>query len=250
MNIFRQEAIWWFCQRYPSRARRLIRSLNARMLPAGYPVDEHFNPPYNPWDQRMCIAADADLFRAIRGGKADVVTGQIQEFTENGLLMKSGREVPADVIVTATGLRVQTIGGITLSVDGESVRFADTVTFKGMMASGIPNFGYVFGYTNASWTLKVGVLCEHFCRLLSYMDANGYDTARPVVADPGMPTRPFLDFGAGYIKRSLAELPRQGSRTPWVRPPTYRGDVRLLRRRSVADPELRFSAKSSLKSLR
>jgi monooxygenase len=121
------------------------------------------------------------------------------------------------------------------------VDVADTVTFKGMMASGVPNFAYVFGYTNASWTLKVGVLSEHFCRLLSYMDSRGYDAVRPV-ADPRMDTRPFLDFDAGYIKRSLSQLPRQGSRAPWLRPPTYRGDVRLLRRQDVADPDLRFSA--------
>jgi monooxygenase len=244
MNIARQGAIWWFCQRHPDRARRLIRSINARMLPEGYPVDEHFNPPYKPWDQRLCIAADADLFRVIRSGKAEVVTGQIETFTENGVLMKSGRELDADLIVTATGLNVQTIGGMSLTVDGEPVGFADTVTFKGMMASGVPNFAYVFGYTNASWTLKVGVLSEHFCRLLSYMDARGYDTARPV-ADPRMATKPFLDFDAGYIKRSLAQLPRQGSRAPWLRPPTYRGDVRLLLRHGVADPDLRFSASRS-----
>jgi monooxygenase len=244
MNIARQHGLWWFCQRYPDRARRLIRSLNTRMLPADYPVDEHFNPPYNPWDQRMCIAADADFFRAIRGGKAEVVTGVIDTFTENGVLMKSGRELEADLIVTATGLNVQTIGGISLTVDGRPVDFADTITFKGMLASGVPNFAYVFGYTNASWTLKVGPLSEHFCRLLSYMDARGYDTARPV-ADPAMPTKPFIDFGAGYIKRSLSQLPRQGSRAPWLRPPTFRGDARLLRRR-IADPELRFSASETL----
>jgi monooxygenase len=240
MNIFRQLAIWRFCQRYPAAARRLIRSVNARMLPPGYPVDEHFNPPYNPWDQRMCIAADADLFRAIASGKAEVVTDHIETFTENGLLLKSGRELPADVIVTATGLNLQAIGGMSLTVDGQPADFAGTIAYKGMMASGVPNFAYVFGYTNASWTLKVGVLSGHFCRLLSYMDARGYDTARPV-ADPAMSTRPFLDFGAGYIKRSLGQMPRQGSRPPWLRPPTYAGDVRLLRR-NVADPELRFSS--------
>ena len=246
MNILRQEGFWWFCQRYPARARRLIRRLNERLLPAGYPVDEHFNPPYNPWDQRLCVAADADLFRAIRSGKADVVTDHIETFTENGLKMKSGRELPADLIVTATGLKVQTLGGISLTVDGQPLHFSDTVTFKGMMASGVPNLAYVFGYTNASWTLKVGPLCEHFGRLLSYMDDHGYDTARPVMADSSMATKPFLDFGAGYIQRSIGELPRQGNRTPWLRPNTYHGDVRLLRHRSVADPELRFSASRKL----
>jgi monooxygenase len=242
MNASRQVAIWRFCQKYPKAARRLIRYLNTRMLPEGYPVDEHFNPPYGPWDQRMCIVPDGDLFRSIRDGKASVVTGHIETFTENGVLLKDGRELPADIIVTATGLNVQALGGLALTVDGEPVRVPDTFVYKGMMLSGVPNFIFVFGYTNASWTLKVGLLCEHFCRLLAHMDAHGYDTAWPVAAEPGMPARPFTDFGSGYIRRALDHLPRQGSRAPWRTSPTYSADVKLLRRQPVDDPELRFDA--------
>jgi monooxygenase len=240
-NIIQQQAIWRFCQKYPGTARRIIRSLNAKMLPAGYPVDEHFNPPYNPWDQRLCLVPNGDLFKAIRAGRASVVTDRITTFTEKGVLLESGRELEADIIVTATGLQVQAMGAMSLSVDGRPVSLPDTIAYKGMMLSGVPNFAYAVGYTNSSWTLKVGLLCEHFCRLLAYLDANGYDTARPEPADRAMPARPFLNFGAGYIQRAIDQLPRQGNRAPWLTSMSYVGDVKLLRRLPVQDPELRFS---------
>jgi monooxygenase len=240
-NIIQQQAIWRFCQKYPKAARRLIRNFNAKMLPAGYPVDEHFNPPYNPWDQRLCLAPDGDLFKAIRNGRASIVTDRVATFTEQGVLLESGRELEADVIVTATGLNVQAMGGMSLTVDGRPVSLPDTIAFKGMMLSGVPNFAYAIGYTNSSWTLKIGLLCEHFCRLLAYMDAHGYDTARPEPADPDMPTRPLLNFAAGYIQRAIGELPRQGDRAPWLTSMSYAGDVKLLRRLPVQDPELHFS---------
>jgi monooxygenase len=244
-NIFRQQAIWRFCQRHPKAARRLIRHYNVKMLPAGYPVDEHFNPPYDPWDQRLCAAPNGDLFRAIREGKASVVTDRIREFTETGVLLESGRTIEADIIVTATGLNVQAMGGMTLTVDGEPVRLADTIAYKGMMLSGVPNFAYAIGYTNSSWTLKVGLLCEHFCRLLARMDAHGDDIARPVPADPAMPTRPFLDFGANYIQRAIDQLPRQGDRPPWRTSLNYAADVKLLRHLPVEDADLHFSRSSA-----
>ena len=240
-NIVQQQAIWRFCQKYPKAARRLIRNFNAKMLPAGYPVDEHFNPPYNPWDQRLCLAPDGDLFKAIRDGRASIVTDRIATFTEQGVLLESGRELAADVIVTATGLNVQAMGGMSLTVDGRPVSLPDTVAFKGMMLSGVPNFAYAIGYTNSSWTLKIGLLCEHFCRLLAYMDAHGYDTARPEPADPDMPTRPLMNFAAGYVQRAIGQLPRQGDRAPWLTSMSYAADVKLLRRLPVQDPELHFS---------
>jgi cation diffusion facilitator CzcD-associated flavoprotein CzcO len=239
MNASRQVAVWRFCQKYPKAARRLIRYLNAKMLPEGYPVDEHFRPPYDPWDQRMCIVPDGDLFRAISSGKASVVTGQIETFTENGVLLRDGRELPADILVTATGLNVHALGGVALSVDGEPVQAGERVVYKGMMLSGVPNFVFIFGYVNASWTLRVGLVGEHFTRLLRHMNAHGYGTVTPV-ADAGMPTAPFTTFASGYIQRAIAQLPRQGSRPPWRNSPTYTADVRLLRRGRVDDPELRF----------
>jgi monooxygenase len=241
VNANRQVVLWRFCRKHPKAARRLIRHLNARLLPADYPVDEHFNPPYGPWDQRMCIVPDGDLFGAIRDGKASVVTGHIETFTEDGVQLYDGRRLEADIIVTATGLNVQALGGMTLTVDESPVNAHDHFVYKGMMLSGVPNFVFVFGYTNASWTLKVGSLCEHLCRLLSHMDSRGYDTVRPVAADPGMQALPFVDFQAGYIKRALGRLPRQGTRAPWRISPHHRADARMLRRR-VDGPELAFSS--------
>ena len=240
-NIRQQQTVWRLCQKYPKAARKIIRRFNARMLPADYPVDEHFNPPYNPWDQRVCAVPNGDLFKVISGGRASVVTDRIEAFTEDGIRLASGRTLEADIIITATGLNVQAMGGIPLEVDGRAVDLADTVAYKGMMLSDVPNFAYSIGYTNSSWTLKVGLLCEHFCRLLAHMDEHGYDTARPVVADPEMPLRPVLDFGAGYIARVIDQLPRQGEQAPWLTSMSYAGDVKLLRRLPVEDAQLRFS---------
>ncbi len=239
-NIAQQRAVWRFCQRFPNAARRLIRWVNTRQLPAGYPVDEHFNPPYGPWDQRLCAVPDGDLFRAIRKGTASVVTDRIATFTERGVLLQSGRELDADVVVTATGLNLQALAGLALTVDGRPVHLPDTVAYKGMMLSGVPNLAFAVGYTNSSWTLKIGLLCEHFCRLLAHMDATGTGICRPELGDPAMPTRPLLDFAAGYVQRVVDQLPRQGDRMPWRTSMDYHADVKLLRAGRVADPELRF----------
>ncbi|BEL05561.1 NAD(P)/FAD-dependent oxidoreductase [Actinoplanes sichuanensis] len=239
-NITQQKIIWGLSKRYPTATRKLIRWVNVRRLPPGYPVDEHFNPPYDPWDQRLCVVPDGDLFRSIRQGRASVVTDRILSFTENGVLLESGRELEADIIVTATGLNVLAFGGVPITVDGTPVRLSDTVAYKGMMLSGVPNFAYAIGYTNSSWTLKIGLLCEHFCRMLHHMGTHGYDICRPEVADPHMPTRPFLDFGAGYIQRVVDQLPRQGDRMPWLTSMDYQSDVRVLRADAVTDPELHF----------
>ena len=239
-NIAQQRAVWQFCQRFPTVARRLIRRVNAKVLPEGYPVDEHFSPPYDPWDQRLCAAPDGDFFAAIRNGSASVVTDRIVTFTATGLLLESGRELEADVVVTATGLNLQVFGGMALRVDGRPVSVPDTVVHRGMMLSGVPNFAIAIGYTNSSWTLKVGLLCEYFCRLLRHMDEHGHDTAWAEV-EPGLPTRPLLDFGAGYVQRSLADLPKQGPEAPWVMSTSYHDDRRLLRDGPVADEHLHFS---------
>ena len=242
-NIALQQAIWSLCQRYPDRARRLIRSVNAKQLPAGFEVDKHFNPPYGPWDQRLCVVPNGDLFRSIRSGKASVVTDTIETFTETGIKLTSGQELEADVIITATGLTLQMGAGIALRVDGRPVVFADTFVHRGTMLSGVPNFSIAIGYTNASWTLKVGLLCEYFCRMLTYLDAHSYDTV-VAVADPAMPARPLLDFGAGYVKRSLAEMPKQGPAAPWLMSMSYTADRKLLRG-PVAEEHLRFSGAAS-----
>ncbi|MDL9948441.1 NAD(P)/FAD-dependent oxidoreductase [Gordonia sp. ABSL11-1] len=238
-NVAQQRLLFELCQRFPSVARRMIRKINESQLPEGYPVDKHFNPPYNPWDQRLCVVPDSDLFRTIRKGKASIVTDRIASFTENGILLESGEELEADIIVTATGLNIKIIGGIELTVDGHPVSLPDTVVYRGMMLSGIPNFALAIGYTNASWTLKIGLLCEYFCKLLTYMDAHRHDSVWPV-ADPTMPTRPLLDFGAGYVQRALATLPKQGEKAPWVMSMSYYADRRVLRG-DVADENLHFA---------
>ncbi|MCR5976669.1 FAD-dependent oxidoreductase [Gordonia jinghuaiqii] len=245
-NVAQQRVLFELCQRFPSVARRMIRKINESQLPDGYPVDTHFNPPYNPWDQRLCVVPDADLFRTIRAGKASIVTDRIDTFTESGILLESGEEIEADIIVTATGLNIKIIGGVDLSVDGQPVSLPDTVVYRGLMLSGVPNFALAIGYTNASWTLKIGLLCQYFCKLLAHMDSHGYDSVT-AIADPSMPTRPLLDFGAGYVQRALDTLPKQGPKAPWVMSMSYYTDRRLLRG-DVSDDQLRFSRSGSTRA--
>lgn len=234
-------AFWGFCQRFPKLSKKLLLWLTRKELPKDYPVDVHFNPPYNPWDQRLCSVPEGDLFKAIGAGKADIVTDHIERFTESGVLLKSGRTLEADIIVTATGLNVQMFGGITLHKDGKPVVLSETLSYKGMMLSGVPNFAFAVGYTNSSWTLKVCLLCDHFCRLLGFMAREGYNVCEPK-APAGIETRPLLDFGAGYVQRALDSMPRQGPCEPWVMSMDYFRDIKLLRRGTVAEKCLSFSS--------
>jgi cation diffusion facilitator CzcD-associated flavoprotein CzcO len=214
-----------------------------RRLPAGYDIDTHFTPPYNPWDQRVCAVPDGDLFEAISAGSASVVTDHIETFTEKGLLLRSGRELEADIIVTATGLELLAFAGIDLTVDGEHVEIADRLAYKGFMLSDVPNFAYAIGYTNSSWTLKVDLVGEYLARVLQQMERLGHDVCRPVNNDPAMPTRPLLDFGAGYVRRAAGALPRQGTREPWTVTMSYAADVERLRNGVIDDGIARFSRK-------
>lgn len=241
-NIGKGRFIYNLCQRHPKLAKRIIHSINVKALPEGYDVDTHFKPSYNPWDQRLCAVPDADLFRSIARGKAAVVTDRIVRFTANGILLESGRTLEADIIVTATGLKLLPFGGIQVAVDGEVKDPHQSLVYKSFMLSGIPNMAFAFGYTNSSWTLKVGLVCEHLCRMLGYMDRHGYTTVVPVVDDPTMDKRPMLDFSAGYIQRSMDQFPQQGAAGPWTIEMDYWSDHARLRKGSVDDPALRFSA--------
>jgi cation diffusion facilitator CzcD-associated flavoprotein CzcO len=232
-------------KRYPRLVRRLIRALTKRQLPDGYPVDTHFKPRYNPWDERMCSVPDGDLFKAIRDGKASVVTDRIVRFTQRGILLESGSELEADIIVTATGLNLLAFGGMQLTLDGEAASLNETMTYKSVMLSGIPNFAFAVGYTNSSWTLKVDLVCEHLCRILAHMDACGHDTVVPVAEDPTIVRRPLLDFDAGYVQRAVDMFPMQGSHGPWTVEMSYAADRARLRNGPVEDPALRFSTRAS-----
>ncbi len=243
-SIAIQRTLWVLAKRRPRLVRRFIRFLAVRQLPDGYPVDVHFNPPYGPWDQRLCFVPDGDLFRAISDGSAEVVTARIRRVTQHGIELEDGRTLPADVIVTATGLEVQPFGGFPMIVDGSPVQLSETVAYKGLMLSGVPNFAFSIGYTNASWTLKVGLVCEYLVRLLEHMGRHGYAVVEPRLPEGGMATRPLLDFGAGYVRRALDRLPKQGPRVPWVTSTAYGDDVRLLRRGPVADRHLVFTARA------
>lgn len=238
-NIAQIIALYQVSQRFPAFMRGKLRDLTRRALPEGYDVDTHFNPRYDPWDQRMCMVPDGDLFRSIRHGDADIVTDTIETFTETGIRLSSGQELDADVVVTATGLTLQMFGGSQLVVDGEPVHLPDTMAYKGMMLTGVPNLVYMIGYTNASWTLKVDLVAEYVCRLLAHMDARGQAVAVPE-RDPAVAEEPFLDFGAGYVQRSLHELPSQGATSPWKLAMNYAIDVVTLRRGRVDDGAMRF----------
>jgi len=240
-NVLMASAMFGLSRRAPAFMRRALRRGVERQLPEGYDVDTHFNPRYEPWDQRLCLVPDGDLFKAIGGGRASIVTDQIETFTERGVRLASGTELEADVIVTATGLNLLIFGGIELTVDGEPVAFADTVGYKGIMLSGLPNLAVTLGYTNASWTLKADLTAEWICRLLNHMDAHGYDTVVARAPGPGEGTQPFIDLRSGYVLRSLDQLPKQGTRMPWRLYQNYPRDVRMLRRGAIADEGLAFS---------
>jgi cation diffusion facilitator CzcD-associated flavoprotein CzcO len=240
VNIALWRGMWKLSRSRPGTVRRVIRELTRRQLPADHPIDVDFKPAYDPWDQRLCAVPDGDLFRAISDGRASVATERIARFTPKGVLLESGRELEADVIVTATGLTMRPLGGLELHVDGQAVDYPETVTFRSMMLSGVPNFAYALGYTNIAWTLKVDLMAEHLCRLLDHMDACGYDTVVPE-ADPAVGTELLFDgFESNYMKRSVADWPRQGTEGPWTAPMDMAVDRERLRRGTVQDPALRF----------
>lgn len=244
-NIILQTLIYRLSRRRPNVLRRFIRRGVERALPPGYPVDVHFNPRYDPWDQRLCLVPDGDLFEAISSGDASVVTDRIASFTERGLALESGEELEADVIVTATGLRLLFLGGVELSVDGERVDIPRAMTYKGMMLSGVPNFAFTVGYTNASWTLKADLVSEYVCRLLTHMDARGYDRCVPEVGDASVTEEPLLDFTSGYVQRSIHEFPKQGSKEPWKLRQSYIVDIHSIRRGELEDGSMRFARAAS-----
>ncbi|MTD56195.1 flavin-containing monooxygenase [Amycolatopsis pithecellobii] len=228
-------------RRLPGVVKKVLRRRIERQLPPGYDIDRHFTPRYEPWDQRLCIARDADLFRALRAGTASIVTDRIETFTERGIRLESGQEQEADIVVTATGLNLLVAGGITFTVDGEAVDFSKTVEYKGMMFSGVPNFALTVGYTNTSWTLKADLVAHYVTRLLRHMDTRGYQVCLPVAPPGKLPSAPFIDLQSGYVLRSAAKLPRQGAARPWRLHQNYPRDVLFLRLGPIEDEGVVFS---------
>jgi monooxygenase len=219
--------------------QHLIKMVKDELGP-DYDVATHFTPRYNPWDQRLCLVPDSDLFRSIKDGKASVVTDSIERFTETGIALASGKTLDADIIVTATGLKLVLLGGLHVSVDGVTVNMAKTMSYKGMMYSGVPNLASAFGYTNASWTLKCDLTCEYVCRLINYLDRKGYDVCLPK-ADPSVEEMPWLDFSSGYIQRARDVLPRQGVKKPWRLYQNYALDMIALRFGALDDGTMQFA---------
>jgi cation diffusion facilitator CzcD-associated flavoprotein CzcO len=232
-------------RRRPAIAKALVRRGVERHLPPGYDIDTHFKPRYGPWDQRLCLAPDGDLFEAICAGRASVVTDRIDTFTERGLRLRSGAELEADLIVTATGLNLLALGGMAITVDGQEVDISKTLSYKGMMLAGVPNLAIAFGYTNASWTLKCDLTCQYVCRLLNHMREQGYVRCKPLNLDPSITEEPFIDFSSGYVQRSIDQFPRQGSKAPWRLYQNYALDILSLRFGTVSDGAMQFAGAES-----
>jgi monooxygenase len=228
-------------RRKPARVKELILGGVRMALGPDYDVATHFTPRYNPWDQRLCLVPDGDLFKAIKEKRASVVTNEIDTFTKDGIRLKDGSELEADIIVTATGLVLQVLGGLEVAVDGRTVDFAHTLNYKGMMYSAVPNLASAFGYTNASWTLKCDLTCEYVCRLINYMDRHGYKQCMPHNSDPSIEELPSLSFSSGYVQRAVAKMPKQGSKRPWRLYQNYALDIVSLRFGKVDDGVMRYS---------
>ncbi|HIA92859.1 MAG TPA: NAD(P)/FAD-dependent oxidoreductase [Gammaproteobacteria bacterium] len=236
---------WWFfqkCRKFPKKVKEFLIKQVREELGPNYDIETHFTPKYNPWEQRMCLVPNGDFFNAINAGKASVITDHIDRFTKKGIKLKSGGEVEADLIVTATGLNLEVCNGIKLEVDNNEVDISKTMTYKGMMFSDVPNLVATFGYTNASWTLRADLTSEYVCRLLNFMDKKGYANCCPRTAEHVEPDGDWLDFTSGYVKRSMHKFPKQGSRDPWRNTQNFPKDVLAIRWGNIDNKELKFTA--------
>ncbi|HNG34448.1 MAG TPA: NAD(P)/FAD-dependent oxidoreductase [Blastocatellia bacterium] len=239
-NVLFGMLIYQLSQRRPDLVKRIIKDRIRKELGPDFDIDRHFTPPYNPWDQRMCLVPDSDLFIALREKRASIVTDLIDTFTPTGIKLKSGEHLDADIIVTATGLSLLALGGMSVTVDNKVAALNKSVAYKGAMLTGIPNIAFVFGYTNASWTLKADLLCAYVCRLLNYMDKHGYRQVTPRLNDSTVEELPLLDLTSGYIMRSLDKFPRQGSKLPWRLYQNYFFDTMMIRFGAIQDEALEF----------
>jgi cation diffusion facilitator CzcD-associated flavoprotein CzcO len=244
-RIIFQQIMYTIIRARPEKTGERLLDLVREQLPAGYDVEKHFHPRYNPWDQRLCVVPDGDLFETIKKGKASVETDEIETFTEDGIRLKSGKTLNADIIITATGLTLEAMGGASATVDGRKVNLGETFTYRGLACSDMPNIAFVFGYTNSSWTLRADLISRYVCRLINYMDKNGYDIATPVNRDPELKREPFLNLNSGYILRAAERLPKQGDKDPWRNPQSYFRDIAILRYGRIDDGVMTFSKTAS-----
>jgi cation diffusion facilitator CzcD-associated flavoprotein CzcO len=243
-NIRFQQLVYRRTRTAPDKVRKKLLKMLRKDLGPDYNIEKHFTPRYDPWDQRLCLVPNSDFFKAINSGKASIVTDHIDRFTENGILLKSGEELEADIIVTATGLDLVLLGGAEFTVDGEAVDFSQSFSYKGMMFSDVPNFVSTFGYINASWTLRADLTAEYFCRLLNHMDEVGVRQCVPRLSDEekGMPARDWITaFSSGYMKRAMHMLPNQGDHHPWINTQNYSVDKKMIRGQGIDDGVLSFS---------
>jgi monooxygenase len=244
-NTTMQQMMYRRTRTNPEPIKKFILDAVRKELGPDYDVETHFTPSYNPWDQRLCLVPNSDLFEAIRSGKAEVVTDHIDRFTKTGILLKSGKTLDADIIVTATGLNMVVLGEMDFTIDGVPVDFGKTWTYKGMMYSGVPNMVNTFGYINASWTLRADLTSEYVCRVLSHMDRVHAKVATPTLrpGEESMPARPWIDnFSSGYMQRMLPRFPKQGDREPWINPQDYGRDKVMIRKGAIEDGALIFSS--------
>jgi len=242
-NVALQQFLYNRTRTHPEQVKQKLLDMVRKELGPDYDVETHFTPRYNPWDQRLCLVPNSDLFEAIRSGKASIVTDQIACLTETGIALRSGKQLDADIIVTATGLNLVVLGEMQFTVDGAAVDFAQTWTYKGMMYSGVPNLVTTFGYINASWTLRADLTAEYVCRLLNHMDEHGVRQVTPQLrdTDADMPARPWIDgFSSGYMQRMMHRFPKQGDREPWINPQNYARDRKMIRSAALEDGALVF----------
>ncbi|BBM83422.1 flavin-containing monooxygenase [Candidatus Uabimicrobium amorphum] len=242
-NVFIQRFYFKRARNRPQKTKDFLLKMTKKALGNDYDVDKHFSPHYKPWDQRVCLVPDGDLFKTIKSGKVSVETDTITRFTPNGILLDSGKELPADIIVTATGLSLIACGGIELFMNGEKLNFSDTYTYRGLMYSDVPNFTLTFGYVNASWTLRADIIAGYICRIINHMDHKKATRCTPRLRkeDENMASRPFIEgFTSGYLLRVMDDLPKQGSHEPWTNPQDYKYEKAIFSKSDVEDGVLTF----------
>ena len=238
-NILFQSFTFFMARKYPERTKNKILDLAKNEIGSDY-TDKHFTPSYNPWDQRICLVPDSDLFEAINNKKASVVTDTIDEFQTDGILLSSGKKIKADIIITATGIELNALNDINVTIDQLKVNPNERLTYKGMMLSGVPNFAISFGYVNASWTLRADLTCEYVCRLINLMDKKGVSCCEPIDDKTAHGDDELIDFSSGYVQRGLNKMPKQGNKSPWKNYQNYLKDIFAVRLFSIKDSNLNF----------